>query len=209
MSKERAHSAWRSAETVKKLSDRVIGFGPVGVGMDGLLTWIPGAGIIYSAGASIFLLYSAVRSGASMGTLAKMAGYLGLDVVLSDFPLPGVSEVFDMFWQGHLLAAKTMQRDIELRHGAPEGAVSILNPPKRRRTGVGWLALLVVVGLIAAIWISDFGERLGPDGWGPAFTRATLSIGGLSVALYLVLIAGLVLLFALSQWRKRLQRRAV
>ncbi|ATQ43554.1 DUF4112 domain-containing protein [Caulobacter mirabilis] len=208
MSRERAHSAWRSAETVKKLSDRVIGFGPVGVGMDGLLTWIPGAGIIYSAGASIFLLYSAVRAGASMGTLAKMAGYLGLDVLLSDFPLPGVSELFDVFWQGHLLAAKAMQRDIEARHGVPEGAVSILNPPKPRRTGVGWLALLVVIGLVAAIWASDFGERMHL-GWIEAFSTATLPVGGASIALYLILIAGLVLLFALSQWRRHLQRRPV
>jgi hypothetical protein len=30
MSKERAHSAYRSAETLKKMSDRVIGFGPFG-----------------------------------------------------------------------------------------------------------------------------------------------------------------------------------
>lgn len=206
MSRERAHSAWRSAETVKKLSDRVIGFGPVGIGMDGLLTWIPGAGIIYSAGASIFLLYSAVRSGASFATVMKMAGYLGLDVVLSDFPLPGVSEVFDMFWQGHLLAAKTMQRDIEARHGVPEGAISILNPPKRRRTGIGWLALLVVIGLIAAIWISDFGERMHL-GWVEAFTTATLPVAGLSIALWLIMATALVLLFVLSQWRKALLRR--
>lgn len=37
MTREIAHSAWKSAETVKKLSDRVIGFGPFGVGLDGLL----------------------------------------------------------------------------------------------------------------------------------------------------------------------------
>ncbi|WP_287011698.1 hypothetical protein [Brevundimonas sp.] len=30
---------WANVEGVKKLSDRVIGIGPVGFGMDALLTW--------------------------------------------------------------------------------------------------------------------------------------------------------------------------
>ena len=36
MSRDRAHSAWKSAETIKKLSDRVVGVGPFGVGLDGV-----------------------------------------------------------------------------------------------------------------------------------------------------------------------------
>ena len=32
---------WSNVEGVKKLSDRVIGFGPFGLGLDALLTWIP------------------------------------------------------------------------------------------------------------------------------------------------------------------------
>ena len=88
MSKERAHSAYRSAETLKKLSDRVIGFGPFGVGLDGLLTWIPGAGLIYSAGASMFLLWSAVRSGAFKSTLTLSDG----TVTTIDAPIRAAGE---------------------------------------------------------------------------------------------------------------------
>ena len=33
----KAHRAWRSAETIKRLSDRLIGVGPVGIGLDGVL----------------------------------------------------------------------------------------------------------------------------------------------------------------------------
>ena len=47
---------WSNVEGVKKLSDRVIGLGPFGVGLDGLVTWIPGLGIIYSVGAGAWLL---------------------------------------------------------------------------------------------------------------------------------------------------------
>ena len=51
---------WSNVEGVKKLSDRVIGLGPFGVGLDGLVTWIPGLGIVYSVGASLFLLFEAL-----------------------------------------------------------------------------------------------------------------------------------------------------
>lgn len=205
MSKERAHSAYRSAETLKKLSDRVIGFGPFGVGLDGLLTWIPGAGLIYSAGAGIFLLWSAGRGGASFSTLAKMAGFLGIDLLLSDVPVVG--DIADVLWQGHLMAATTMQKDIEARHGVPQGMDSVLHRPRRRRTGLGLLATIIFGGLVYAAWTSDFRD-LFKHGMGYAFANASLSVGGYAVALWLLLSVGLVVLFLLSILRARLQRRA-
>ena len=42
---------WSNVEGVKKLSDRAVGVGPFGVGMDGLLTWIPVVGDAYTVGA--------------------------------------------------------------------------------------------------------------------------------------------------------------
>ena len=205
MSKERAHSAYRSAETLKKMSDRVIGFGPFGVGLDGLLTWIPGAGLLYSAGASIFLLWSAVRSGATLSTLAKMAGLLGVDMLLSDVPVVG--DIADVLWQGHLMAATTMQKDIEGRHGVPEGMDSVLNRPRRRRTGLGLLATIIFGGLVYAAWISDF-RALFKHGMGYAIVNASLPVGGQAIALWLILSVGLVVLFLLSLLRARLQKRS-
>ena len=118
MTRERAHSAWKSAEAIKTISDRVIGIGPFGVGLDGLLTWLPGAGIIYSVGASIFLLFEAFRAGASLSTLLRMLSYLGIDALTSEVPVVG--DVIDFFWQGHLMAATALQKDIEDKHGAPD-----------------------------------------------------------------------------------------
>jgi hypothetical protein len=42
--KERAHRAWRTAERIKQLSDRIVGVGPWGLGVDGVLAWVPVAG---------------------------------------------------------------------------------------------------------------------------------------------------------------------
>ena len=47
----RHHRIWRQANIIKKVSDRWVGFGPFGIGMDTFLAFIPGAGVAYSVGA--------------------------------------------------------------------------------------------------------------------------------------------------------------
>lgn len=135
---------WSNVEGVKKLSDRVIGIGPFGVGLDGLVTWIPGLGIIYSVGAGAWLLFQAARAKAMPGTLFRMVGYLGVDAAASEVPLAG--DVVDFLFPGHLMAAKALQKDIESTHwveanerearasGAHEGHVADMrrNPKLRR-----------------------------------------------------------------------------
>ncbi|RZJ29707.1 MAG: DUF4112 domain-containing protein [Brevundimonas sp.] len=111
---------WTNVESVKKLSDRVIGIGPFGVGMDGLLTWIPVVGTAYTLGAAGWLMIQAVRSKAAPGTLVRMVGYLGLDSVttaVGEVPfLDFVPSVVDVLFPGHLMAAKALQKDIESTH---------------------------------------------------------------------------------------------
>ncbi len=111
---------WTNVESIKKLSDRVIGIGPFGVGMDGLLTWIPLVGSAYTIGAAGWLIIQAVRAKAAPGTLVQMAGYLGLDSVttaVGEVPfLDFVPSVVDVLFPGHLMAAKALQKDIESTH---------------------------------------------------------------------------------------------
>jgi hypothetical protein len=111
---------WSNVETVKKLSDRVVGIGPFGVGMDGLLTWIPVLGTAYTFGAAGWLVIQAVRAKAAPGTIARMVGYLGLDTVttaVGEVPfLDFVPSVADVLFPGHLMAAKALQKDIESTH---------------------------------------------------------------------------------------------
>lgn len=113
----KAHRAWRRAERIKILSDRVVGVGPWGIGIDGVLAWVPVAGTAYSLGAAALLLREAFQAGASRATLLKMAGYLGLDGVASGVPLVGWA--IDTVFTGHAFAARALQEDIEKRHGRP------------------------------------------------------------------------------------------
>lgn len=105
---------WSNVEGVKKLSDRAVGLGPFGIGMDGLLTWIPVVGTVYSVGAGGWLLTQAIRAKASPATIARMVGYLGVDVATGEVPVAG--DVVDFFFPGHLMAAKALQKDIESTH---------------------------------------------------------------------------------------------
>jgi hypothetical protein len=115
--RDRAHRAWRRAERIKLLSDRVVGVGPWGIGVDGVLAWVPVAGTVYSVGAAALLLNEAVQAGAARPTLIRMAAYLGLDSVASGVPLIGWA--VDTLFTGHAFAARALQKDIERRHGRP------------------------------------------------------------------------------------------
>jgi hypothetical protein len=118
VTREKAHRAWRSAERIKRLSDRLIGVGPVGLGLDGVLAWVPGANLLYSVGAGGLLIYEALSAGAKPLTLARMGLYLLADSATSELPIIGWA--VDTLFPGHLLAANALQKDIEARHGPSE-----------------------------------------------------------------------------------------
>lgn len=139
---------WSNVEGVKKLSDRAVGIGPFGIGLDGLLTWIPVVGTVYSVGAAGWLLVQAGRAKAKPSTVMRMVGYLGLDSVTTAVGevIPFAPDVVDFLFPGHLLAAKALQKDIESTHwveanerearasGAHEGHVADMRrDPKLRR----------------------------------------------------------------------------
>ena len=111
---------WTHVEGVKKLSDRAVGIGPFGIGLDGLLTWVPVVGTVYTVGTGGWLMVQGLRAKASPATLARMLGYLGLDsvtTVIGEVPfLDFVPSVVDVLFPGHLLAAKALQKDIETTH---------------------------------------------------------------------------------------------
>ncbi len=115
VTQDRAHRAWRSAERIKRLSDRLVGVGPIGLGLDGILAWVPVAGTVYSLGAGGLLLVEGMRGGASLLTLGRMAAYLAVDSASSTVPVAGWA--VDTLFPGHLMAAKALQKDIEARHG--------------------------------------------------------------------------------------------
>ena len=128
---------WSNVEGVKKLSDRAVGVGPFGIGLDGLLTWIPVVGTVYSVGAAGWLLVQAAKAKATPGTLVRMIGYLGLDsatTVVGEV-IPFAPDVVDLLFPGHLMAAKALQKDIEQRHGPAEMPPGWGGKRKRARGG--------------------------------------------------------------------------
>lgn len=109
---------WSNVEGVRKLSDRAVGFGPLKVGMDGLLAFVPIVGTAYTLGAGGWLLVQAMKAKASPATMTRMLGYLGVDSVLTvgGEVVPFGADVIDLFFQGHALAAGALQKDIESTH---------------------------------------------------------------------------------------------
>lgn len=111
---------WLNVDGLKKASDRVVGIGPFGIGLDGLLTWVPVVGTAYTLGAAGWLLVQAVRVKAPPTTIARMLGYLGIDsatTAIGEVPfLDFVPSVADVLFPGHLLAAKALQKHIETTH---------------------------------------------------------------------------------------------
>ena len=118
VSKERAHRAWRNAERIKRLSDKLVSIGPFGIGLDGVLAWVPGANLVYSVAAGGMLVAEGFAAGAAPLTLLKMGAYLVADSATSEVPIIGWA--VDTLFQGHLMAAKALQKDIEARHGPSE-----------------------------------------------------------------------------------------
>ena len=115
VTRERAHQAWTNAERIKRLSDNLVKIGPWGIGLDGVLAWVPGANLIYSVGAGGLLIYEGIKSGASGWTLARMGAYVAANSAMAEIPLLGWAA--DTLFRGHLMAANALQKDIEARHG--------------------------------------------------------------------------------------------
>jgi hypothetical protein len=119
--RERAHRAWRNAERIKKLSDNLIKIGPWGLGLDGVLAWVPAAGTIYSVGSGALLLYEGLKAKAAPWTLTRMAAYMVVNSAMSDVPVIGWA--LDTLFRAQLMAANALQKDIEARHGPADVTV--------------------------------------------------------------------------------------
>ncbi len=128
-SHEDIHKIYDSIETVKRLSDRLVGIGPINIiGLDGILALlpIPGLSTVYSVGAGLILLTQGLRARATLGTLATSLVILMIDSGLTTVEdvvklIPGAGPLLglipggiDAVFQGHLYAAHLIQKDIKL-----------------------------------------------------------------------------------------------
>jgi hypothetical protein len=118
LTREDAHEIWLTAERIKRVSDKLVSAGPIGIGLDGLLAPVPLAGTLFSLAAGAWLVFIGFKAKASNYTLARMILYVGFRTVASVVPLEGW--LVDIFFRGHLLAANALQKDIQRRYGKPE-----------------------------------------------------------------------------------------
>jgi hypothetical protein len=110
-----------SVRFVGKLSDGIVKLGPWGLGLDGVLSWFPVAGEVYSACAGLFILAQGLRARVSWHVLAFSAVLLGLRTFGDAIPLAG--PLFADLFLAHRWAAGMVVADIERRlNDAPRDA---------------------------------------------------------------------------------------
>ncbi len=108
-----------SVQLVGKLSDSMFGLGPFSIGLDGVLSWIPGLGEVYSTAAGAFIIVQGARAGVSKSTLILAGGMMLSRTAISAVPLAGPVAA-DMFmahkWSARMVA-NAIDRRISQRGG--------------------------------------------------------------------------------------------
>jgi hypothetical protein len=106
-----------SVSLVGRLSDNIVRIGPFSLGIDGVLSWIPAVGEIYSVGAGAFILVQGVRAGVPASVLARAAFILGLRTFGDAVPFAG--PLFADVFTAHKWAANRVVRAIDQRLELP------------------------------------------------------------------------------------------
>ncbi len=107
------HGIRASVERTRRISDRVVGIGPIGIGLDGVLAWIPGLGAAYSLAAAVLIMIQGVRARASLPTLFSMGSILFADTALDAVPIPFAPAVADVLFTGHKWASNMLLKHME------------------------------------------------------------------------------------------------
>jgi hypothetical protein len=110
---------------VGRLSDSLVRFGPFRLGVDGVLSWIPGLGEAYSTIAGGFIIIQGLRAGAPLHILAICALLMASRTTISAIPLAGPVAA-DLF-TAHRWSAKLVVRaiDAQLPARARSGAAPV------------------------------------------------------------------------------------
>jgi len=114
----------RSAiERVGSLSDNVIGVGPLKIGLDGILAWVPGVGTIYSLGAAGLLVVQGMRARVPAGAMLQILTLLGIRTLvttsgeaaalLTMLPITIPAELAVDFFRAHKWSADILLKAID------------------------------------------------------------------------------------------------
>jgi hypothetical protein len=100
-----------SVATVGRLSDSLLRLGPLSLGVDGILSWAPGVGEIYSFAAAAFILVQGARAGVPFSTLVAAGALLACRTAITAVPVAGPAAA-DLF-TAHRWAAAMIVRAID------------------------------------------------------------------------------------------------
>ena len=98
---DRNAEARRRLEALARLLDSAVRIPgtEIRVGLDAALNIIPGIGTLTAKGMAGYLIWEAHRLGVPAGTLFRMIGNVGIDLVISAIPVVGW--VGDVFWRAN------------------------------------------------------------------------------------------------------------
>jgi len=128
------HNIRQSVERIGNVSDNVVHLGPIKLGLEAVLEFVPFVGEIYSMLAGALLVVEGVRARAPMTTLMAITVLIGLRTVMGAgnlIPIPGVgvlSELAAAAFRAHKISADMIAKAmddtlyIEGRKGDPEYA---------------------------------------------------------------------------------------
>ncbi len=102
-----------SVRWVGRLSDSIVRLGPFSLGVDGILSWIPGVGEVYSVAAGAFIVLQGARAGVPATTLAAATALMACRTVVGGVPLAGAA-IADVF-TAHRWAAAMIAQAIDRR----------------------------------------------------------------------------------------------
>jgi hypothetical protein len=85
------HAIRASVALVGRLSDGLIRFGPFSLGLEGVLSWVPGIGELYGSGAAAFLLIQGARARVPASTLLLAAALMSGRTLISAIPIAGAA----------------------------------------------------------------------------------------------------------------------
>jgi hypothetical protein len=121
---------------VGRLSDSLVQIGPFSLGIDGVLSWAPGLGDLYSTLAGGFILVQGARAGAPGPVLGGAALLIGCRTLIGAVPVAGAA--FADFFTAHKWAAAMIVRAIDQRLGvASPSSQPVFRAPVRRNSAGG------------------------------------------------------------------------
>ena len=127
----RLQSIRDSVDWVGQLSDSIVRVGPFSIGMDGVLSWIPVVGEVYSGAAAAFLIVQGVRARVPATVLLGSAALMASRTLITALPLagPAVSDIFT----AHKWSARWISNAIgkRMQEGEPAPSADLWTTPAR------------------------------------------------------------------------------